>query len=232
MSWPRYWIARSTDCRHFFASAIAFPFHFRLVKSRRIAKLSDAILRLLGDDQLVGLDVGCGSGEISQRIECRRPGTLIVGVDVVSRGPASIRFATCDGRGLPFRDRSVDFVMLIDVLHHADDSASLLREAARVSRGTVIVKDHQCESVIDRWCLLGMDWFGNAWRDRAWAGHYLSSASWRQLFREVNVAVDMLDTKLDLYRPPVSWIFGRRLHFIARLGVQETSVSRPRPPGS
>src|SRR5438128_7781116 len=101
MSWPRYWIARSTDCRHFFASVIAFPFHFRLVKSRRIAKLSDAIMRLLSDDQSVGLDVGCGSGEISRRIESHRPGTRIIGVDVASHDYASIRFAICDGSVLP-----------------------------------------------------------------------------------------------------------------------------------
>src|SRR5262245_60621750 len=189
-------MTRSRQYLHSFASLMAFLFHSLLVKSRRTSKLSEAIVRLLNEGQLVGVDVGCGGGEISRLIESHRPGTRIIGVDVVSHNHESKRFAICDGSELPFRDGSVNVVMLIDVLHHADDSSSLMREAVRVSRGTVIVKDHQCQSIFDRWCLLGMDWFGNAWRGGIWAGRYLSGADWSQLFHEVNVAVDVLDTEL------------------------------------
>ena len=46
-----------------------------------------------------------------------------------------------DGEHLPFADGSFDAVILVDVLHHASDPLALMREALRVSRGLLVVKD-------------------------------------------------------------------------------------------
>ena len=37
---------------------------------------------------------------------------------------------------------AVDVVLLVDVLHHADDPMRLLKEAARVARQAIVIKDH------------------------------------------------------------------------------------------
>jgi hypothetical protein len=49
----------------------------------------------------------------------------------------------------------------VDVLHHTDDVTVLLREAARVGRIFVLLKDHLCENLRDNATLRFMDWMGN-----------------------------------------------------------------------
>lgn len=63
----------------------------------------------------------------------------------VSQSPQVLGFAVCDAENLPLRDGAVDCVLLWRLLHHIADAATrkrMLREAARVSRGMVLVSFH------------------------------------------------------------------------------------------
>ena len=63
----------------------------------------------------------------------------------VSNAPQVLGFIGADAEQLPLRDNSVDCVMLWRLLHHISDPATrqrMLREAARVSRGMVLVSFH------------------------------------------------------------------------------------------
>lgn len=93
------------------------------------------------------LDLGCGSGDIPAFVRGRLPHVLAVGIDVkrlhlaqVSPGLLAVRG---DARRLPVRARAVDVVTLTHFLHHFDDddAVPLLRDAARASRGAVVVND-------------------------------------------------------------------------------------------
>ena len=58
----------------------------------------------------------------------------ISGFDTLVRGETLIDTKEFDGERLPLEDRSVDAVMLVDVLHHADDPFKLMEEACRVAK--------------------------------------------------------------------------------------------------
>ena len=115
---------------------IVSPLHRVLVSNRRSQRLVKALVNLMPPMQsLSGLDVGCGNGAISKRIEvacCGR--TIMDGVDVIVRDDAIIKVTKYDGMRLPFTDKSFDFCMLVDVLHHSDQPDELLREVVRVAR--------------------------------------------------------------------------------------------------
>ena len=81
-----------------------------------------------------------------------------------------------DGKTIPFEDNSFDLVMFVDVLHHAEDPASLLAEAARVSRKYLLLKDHVRTGLVGKWTLRLMDWFGNAQHNVVLPYNYLSEA--------------------------------------------------------
>ncbi len=85
------------------------------------------------------LEVGCGSGDILNRLET----TLAFGTDVVRRGLVRARrpVAVSSILALPFKDRSVDAVLCAETLEHLDpaDLPAAAAELRRVARRHVIV---------------------------------------------------------------------------------------------
>src|SRR5688572_32908 len=112
--------------------------HGRLVHRRRVRVIADVLTPWLPERGLV-IDVGCGDGAVAAHLAARRPGLRIEGYDVMGRDDAAIPIHRFDGRTLPLADRSVDAVLLVDVLHHCEFPGQLLKEAMRVSRGPVLV---------------------------------------------------------------------------------------------
>ena len=190
----------------------------RLVAPRRAAVLADALSLVLIDLQ-TALDVGCGEGSIDLLIQAAVPGLMIQGVDVVVWPEARIPVERFDGHRLPFDDKNFDAVIFVDVLHHTDDPMVLLREAKRVARRVIILKDHTAESALANLILRFMDWVGNAHHDVALPYNYWSERQWRAAFDKLGLDVEQWRTTLGLYPWPASVVFERGLHFVARLTV-------------
>jgi SAM-dependent methyltransferase len=163
------------------------------------------------------LDVGCGDGLISKMIQDHRPDTSIEGIDVLLRPKAHIPVSLFDGSRLPYADGSFDTVMFVDVLHHTDDPAVLLREAARVSTGKLLIKDHMRKGLLAGPTLYFMDWVGNARHGVVIPANYWPEPQWRDAFARTGLEIEVWNTDIPLYPWWATWAFGRSLHFIARL---------------
>lgn len=163
------------------------------------------------------LDVGCGDGTIDAVIGETVPGLSLRGIDVLVRPRTSIPVEPFDGKHLPLPDLSVDAVMFIDVLHHTADQMVLLREASRVARKLVLIKDHTMDGPLAYPTLRLMDWVGNAQHGVALPYNYWPERRWREAFATLNMAITRWDARLGLYPFPGSLVFERGLHFIAAL---------------
>jgi SAM-dependent methyltransferase len=99
-----------------------------------------------------GLDVGCGTGVLAERLA--GAGYRMVGVDpsagmlemLEARTPL-VRAVHASGTSLPFDDDSFDLVLTVAVMHHIadpDDVRQTLAEMVRVVKpsGRVLVWDH------------------------------------------------------------------------------------------
>lgn len=194
--------------------------HSACVHPRRVSVLSSLLAELLPHGCTV-LDVGCGDGRLACLLSERRPDLHVSGVDISAREDARIPVRVFDGKNLPFDRGSVDTVLLVDVLHHAEDPERLLAEAVRVAGGSVLVKDHVRRGVLAQRRLRCMDWVGNAQHGVPLPYRYWSLQEWQDVFRRLDVSIDVWQDVPGLYWRPVEWLFGGRLHFLARLRGRE-----------
>ncbi|GEO80569.1 class I SAM-dependent methyltransferase [Pararhodospirillum oryzae] len=135
------------------------------------------------------LDVGAGNGVIASRLLHEGGLARMEGVDVLPQPDPLIPVRVFDGRNLPFDDDSFDLVTLIDVLHHTREPERLLAEAARVSRGPVLVKDHDWKTRLDWWILAVADYLGNKPYGVSLPYAFLRMDQWAALFESLALTV-------------------------------------------
>jgi ArsR family transcriptional regulator len=150
--------------------------HGGFVPGRSWVGWSRALLHLLPRCSVVA-DVGCGEGGIA--LELARRAARVIGIDsdpaMLARARAAVAEAGVDNveliegdlESMTLEDDSVDLCLFSQVLHHAADPASAIREGARVLRpgGLLLIVDlepHGQEWVRER---LGDRWLGLAGTD-------------------------------------------------------------------
>lgn len=192
--------------------------HDAYTYDRRVDRLAAHLAPLLPDGADV-LDVGCGDGMLAGLVAERRPDLSITGIDVLVRPHTEVTVESFDGSRIPRGDNSVDAIMFVDVLHHTDDPMVLLREARRVARHGIVVKDHTRSGLLAGATLRFMDRVGNARHGVALPYNYWTKPQWSQALSALGLEVEAWKTDLRIYPAPADWIFGRSLHFVARLAV-------------
>lgn len=192
--------------------------HRHAVEGRRVGVLVRHLMDLVPDGASV-LDVGCGDGRLAHALANARPDVTVCGLDVLVREDAAIPVEAFDGVHLPAEDDAFDIVLFVDVLHHTDDAEALLREAKRVARRFVVLKDHTRDGLFADATLRFMDRVGNARHGVALPYNYWPEHTWREVFGDIGLEIDAWRGRLGLYPFPASLLFDRGLHFITRLSV-------------
>ena len=194
--------------------------HREYVFPRRVLRLSEQLSQLIPAGCSV-LDVGCGDGKLASSLLQKRPDLRVQGVDVLARERTWIPITRFDGTKLPYDSDSFDAVMFVDVLHHAQDPLVLLREALRVSRRWIILKDHVLHGLAAGLRLRFMDYVGNAGYGVALPYNYWTAEKWRDVERQLGLKTCAEIRRLKLYPWPADYVFGAGLHFIALYEVPE-----------
>ncbi len=197
--------------------------HGRFNLPRRARILAARIAELLPPDAAV-LDVGTGDGQIAALVSERRPDVRLRCIDVTVRERTNVPVERFDGRSIPFEDSAFDVVTFVDVLHHADDAMLLLREAVRVAKRSLVIKDHTRDGWLAGPTLRFMDRVGNRRFEVASPGHYWPEERWLEAFDELQLRKSVWVRELALYPWFLTWAFDRRLHFLARLDLARFST--------
>ena len=190
--------------------------HGGYIQHRRVDRLVDLLEKIIPPAAAV-LDVGCGDGHLAALLADRRPDIVIEGVDVLKREKTWIPVRVFDGKTISHESGSVDVVMLIDVLHHVHEPLQLLREAVRVSRKAIVLKDHLSDGWFAGPTLRLMDRIGNARYGVEVPGNYWRMSQWESTFGALALKPVEWHQELRLYPSLLDLLFGRNLHFLAKL---------------
>lgn len=209
-----------------FPSSVQKTLHKRLLRDTvgrtQRTNLVRAISTFLPDQRARVLDIGCGNGLFAHDLMNAKPCLSIVGVETKPQTNCLIKQCVYDGKILPFQDKHFDYVLLINVLHHSDDPASVLSEAARVATQGIIIKDHYANTRLDFYTLVAMERIGNAFIDISQPYNFLSEKQWDHLFSRVGLRTESIRKRFVSYNALLDLVFGRDLHFIAKLSCPLT----------
>ncbi|KKT74585.1 MAG: Methyltransferase type 11 [Candidatus Yanofskybacteria bacterium GW2011_GWA1_48_10] len=87
------------------------------------------------------LDIGGGQGILSL-VLARLLQAEVVNTDIVDYSTKGVPFVLSKKDKLPFNDKSFDYSLLIDVLHHCPAPEALLKEAKRVTRSQIVILEN------------------------------------------------------------------------------------------
>lgn len=194
--------------------------HNALVVERRARVLSAHIAPLIPEHAWL-LDVGAGDARIASRLLQLRPDIQMTCVDVLVRPVTALPVLPYDGTRLPFRDFAFDCALLVDVVHHAEEPRALLKEAKRVASRCILLKDHLLQGLLARQTLRLMDEVGNVRHGVALRYNYWTPAEWRAALAALGLTATCWRIRLGIYPWPADLVFGRSLHFVARLERNE-----------
>lgn len=103
--------------------------------TRRLKAEVDRYMSSLKLDGAIILELGCGISEHAHRFN---KNNVMVVTDItkslVEKNDPTSHRAICDAQILPFKDKSIDFIIYVGILHHLTDQVASLNESARVLR--------------------------------------------------------------------------------------------------
>ena len=195
----------------FTTQAAAFASNPWVNDEKRIHRLV-AAARLKGHERV--LDVATGPGYIAEAFA--GAARDVVGVDLTEamlaiarertrqRGLTNVSFRFGDAQNLPFEDSEFDLVVSRLALHHMQNPAEVLREAARTCHpgGTVLVEDIFTSEHPERSA------YQNRWEVLRDPSHVraLPLSELLDLFRDAGVEIDSVTTTEDIIPEVERWL--------------------------
>jgi ubiquinone/menaquinone biosynthesis C-methylase UbiE len=170
------------------------------------------------------LDVGAGDGRLSSFFQKYRPATQGIGIETFLRHETerSIPMVLFDGKSIPFVDGAFDVSMICDVLHHTKNQNELISEVFRVTRRKVLVKDHLCRSVKQKYQLYVLDLLGNYRFGIRVTGDYLSLPQWEQLLSSKRISSLSVFQDVPVRKPPLSYLFDNSVEVLFEIDLKQT----------
>lgn len=130
------------------------------------------------------IDIGAGRCYIARELQ-KKEGVKATCVDVANLNETGLKLVVYDGKKLPFKENAFDTALIAYVLHHCDNQLDILKEAARVCKGNIIIFEDTKVAPITK----VMDFLANTFRGIETPFLFHDERRWLEIFKGLDMEV-------------------------------------------
>ncbi len=197
----------------------------KISKGDRLTSLSNKVATLIrieahkAKKKVTVIDFGCGSMEISKRIQHNKFIKKITGLDIFDSNYNYKKLRYYNYKNLKNLSKyKSDIVILIDVLHHIgiDKSHSVLKKLSKNSK-TLIIKDHFEHGFLSRQLLRFVDFYANFAYGVTIPNKYFDKNSWKMTVKKTKLKENYFEENFQQHIGLFNLILNKKHHFVSVL---------------
>jgi len=186
--------------------------------SKTIIEISKKI-SLIDEKKISILDFGCGSMEISKKLQKHSFVKKIIGTDTFD-----FKFKTKKMRYIQStkffesKNNKFDLIIAVDVLHHIgiDDAHKILKKLSKISKH-IIIKDHFEHGFFSRHLLRFVDFYANYAYGVNIPDKYFDYRSWNKTVKKSSLKEIKFIKKFQQHDGLFNLILNKKHHFVSLL---------------
>ena len=197
----------------------------KISKGDRLTSISNKVSALIKKEatnkkkKVTVLDFGCGSMEISKKIQHKKFIRKIIGLDIFDANYKYKKLQYFKYKNLDnLKKFKSDVVILVDVLHHmgVEKSHVVLKKLSKHSN-TIIIKDHFEHGFLSRQLLRFVDFYANFAYGVTIPKKYFDIISWKKTVKKTKLKENYFERNFQQHVGLFNFILHKKHHFISVL---------------
>ena len=194
----------------------------------RLKRITDIIEKLLREThkdhkkKLKVLDFGCGSMEISKKLQYKKYIKQIVGSDIFKHKFVSKKMMYLDNQKLFKSNKKFDVIFVVDVLHHIgiENAHKIIKKLYKHS-DKIIIKDHYEHGFFSRSLLRFVDFYANYGYGVNIPKKYFNKNSWSNTITKSKSKVLFHKENFQQHDGLFNIILNKKHHFVSIIETNE-----------
>ena len=192
---------------------------------KRITNIIDDLLKkeyLKKNKRLKILDYGCGSMEISKKLEEKNYIKSIVGSDIFNHSYKSKKLTYISNEKLFKENEKFDVIFVVDVLHHVgiNNAHKIINKLSKLSK-IIIIKDHFEYGFFSRQLLRFVDFYANYGYGVNVPKKYFNKNKWKKTLIKSNSKEIFRKNSFQQHDGLFNLILNKKHHFVSMIKIYE-----------
>ena len=192
---------------------------------KRITNIIDDLLKkeyLKKNKRLKILDYGCGSMEISKKLEEKNYIKSIVGSDIFNHSYKSKKLTYVSNERLFKKNEKFDVIFVVDVLHHVgiNNAHKIINKLSKLSK-IIIIKDHFEYGFFSRQLLRFVDFYANYGYGVNVPKKYFNKNKWKKTLIKSNSKEIFRKNSFQQHDGLFNLILNKKHHFVSMIKAYE-----------
>ena len=192
---------------------------------KRITNIIDDLLKkeyLKKNKRLKILDYGCGSMEISKKLEEKNYIKSIVGSDIFNHSYKSKKLTYVSNERLFKKNEKFDVIFVVDVLHHVgiNNAHKIINKLSKLSK-IIIIKDHFEYGFFSRQLLRFVDFYANYGYGVNVPKKYFNKIKWKKTLIKSNSKEIFRKNSFQQHDGLFNLILNKKHHFVSMIKIYE-----------